>query len=59
MGETRNAYNVLVLKPEWKGALERPRRIWENNIRMDLREAGWDNVDWIHLLRTGTSGGPL
>jgi hypothetical protein len=36
-------------KPEGKGALERPRRRWEDVIKMDLREIGWGGVEWIHL----------
>jgi hypothetical protein len=36
-------------KPEGKGPLGRPRRTWENNIKMDLREIGWGSMDWIHL----------
>jgi hypothetical protein len=43
MGETRNAYRILVGKPEGKRPLGRPRR------RMDLREIGWDDMDWIEL----------
>jgi hypothetical protein len=53
MGEIRNAYNILVGKPEGKGPPGRPRRRWEDNIRMDLREMG---CVW---LRIGTSGGLL
>jgi hypothetical protein len=49
MGEMRNAYNTLVGKPEGKKPLGRPRRRWEDNIRMDLREVGWEGVDWMHL----------
>jgi hypothetical protein len=49
MGEMRWAYNVLVGKPERKRSLGRPRHIWEDNIRMDLREIGWEGVDWMHL----------
>jgi hypothetical protein len=45
MGETRNAYRILVGMPEGK----RPRRRWVDNIKMDLRELGWDVVDWIEL----------
>jgi hypothetical protein len=41
MGEERNVYNVLEEKPEGKRPLGRPRRRWENGIRMDVREIGW------------------
>jgi hypothetical protein len=44
-----NAYNILVGKPEEKRPLGRCRHRWEDNIRMDLREIGWEVVDWIHL----------
>ncbi|KAJ4439104.1 hypothetical protein ANN_15061 [Periplaneta americana] len=49
MGESRNAYRVLVGRPEGKRPLGRPRRRWEDNIKMDLREVGYDNTDWINL----------
>jgi hypothetical protein len=49
MGEKRNAYRLLVGKPEGKRPLGRPRRRWVDNIRMDLGEVGWDDVDWIVL----------
>ncbi|KAJ4447736.1 hypothetical protein ANN_09744 [Periplaneta americana] len=49
MGESRNAYRVLVGRPEGKRPLERPRRRWEDNIKMDLREVGYDDRDWINL----------
>ncbi|KAJ4433725.1 hypothetical protein ANN_16036 [Periplaneta americana] len=42
MGESRNAYRVLVGRPEGKRPLGRPRRRWEDNIKMDLREVGYD-----------------
>jgi hypothetical protein len=42
-------YKILVGKPEGKRPLGRPRRRWEDNIRMDLREIGWEVVDWMHL----------
>jgi hypothetical protein len=49
MGESRNAYRLLVGKPEEKRSLGRPRRRWVGNIRMDLGEGGWGDVDWIGL----------
>jgi hypothetical protein len=47
--EKRNAYRILVGKPEGKRPLGRPRRRWVDNIKMDLREIGWDGMDWIEL----------
>jgi hypothetical protein len=49
MGEERKEYKVLVGKPEGKRPLGRPRRRWEDGIRMDLRETGLGDVDWIRL----------
>jgi hypothetical protein len=49
MGEKMNAYRILLVKPERKRPLGRPRRRWVNNIKMDLREIGWDVMDWIDL----------
>jgi hypothetical protein len=49
MGEKRNAYRILVGKPERKKPLGRPRRRWVDNIKMDLREIGGDGVGWIHM----------
>jgi hypothetical protein len=49
MGEKRNAYRLLVGKPEGKRPLGRPRCRWVDNIRMDLGEVGWGDVDWIGL----------
>ncbi|KAJ4437296.1 hypothetical protein ANN_17434 [Periplaneta americana] len=49
MGESRNEYRVLVGRPEGKRPLARPRRRWEDNIKMDLREVGYDGRDWINL----------
>ena len=49
MGEGRGVYRVLVGKPEGKRPLGRPRRRWEDNIRMDLQEVGLGYEDWIGL----------
>jgi hypothetical protein len=49
MGEVRGAYNILFGRPEGRRPLGRPRRRWEDNIKMDLREIGFGDVDWIHL----------
>jgi hypothetical protein len=54
MGEMRNAYNILVGKPEGKRALGTPRRKWEYNTRMDVRV--WTGFIW---LRIKTNGGLL
>jgi hypothetical protein len=48
-GERRTAYKILVGKPEGRRALGRSRRRWVGNIKMDLRETGWDGIDWIDL----------
>jgi hypothetical protein len=48
-GEKTNAYRILVRKPEGKRPLGRPRRRWVDNIKIDLREIGWDDMDWIDL----------
>jgi hypothetical protein len=47
MGEMGNKYNILVGKPKGKRPIGRPR--WEENITMNLREIGWEGVDWIHV----------
>jgi hypothetical protein len=58
-GEKRNAHRILVGKPEGKRSLGRSRRRWMDNIKMDLREIGWDDMDWIEWFRIGASGGLL
>jgi hypothetical protein len=49
MGEKRNACRISVGKPEGKRPLGRPRRRWVDNIKMDLRDIGWDGMDWIDV----------
>jgi hypothetical protein len=51
MGETRNAYRILVGKPEGKRPLGRRRRRWVDDIKMDLGEIGWDGRGWIELVQ--------
>jgi hypothetical protein len=53
VGEKRNVYRILVGKPERRRPLGRPRRRWVYNIKMDLREIGWDGMDWIGLAQDG------
>jgi hypothetical protein len=66
MGEKRNTYRILVGKPEGQRPLGTPRHRWVDNIKMDLREIGWDGMGWDGMvwtgllwLRIGTSGGLL
>jgi hypothetical protein len=56
--QNRNAYRILVGKPERKRPLGRRSHRWVNNIKMDLREIGWGGTNWI-CLRIGTTGGLL
>jgi hypothetical protein len=59
IGEGRGVYRVLVGKPEGRRPLGRPRRRWEDNVKMDLQEVGcgvWSGSSW---LRIGTGGGHL
>jgi hypothetical protein len=51
MEERRGVYRVLVGKPEGKSPLGRPRRRWENNIKMDLQEVGCGCMGWIELVQ--------
>jgi hypothetical protein len=59
MGEDREVYKVMVGKPEGKRSLGRPRRRWEDVIRIDLREIGWRVWIRSNWLRVGTGGGLL
>jgi hypothetical protein len=49
MGTGRNVYWLLVCKSGGKSSLERPRRRWEDGIKMDLREIRWGDVEWIDV----------
>jgi hypothetical protein len=49
MREKRNAYRIMVGKPEGKRPLGRPRRRWVDNIKIYLRDIAWDGMDWIDL----------
>jgi hypothetical protein len=48
-GEKRNTCTILVGKPEGKRPVERRRRRWVDNIKMDREEIGWDGMDWVDL----------
>jgi hypothetical protein len=50
-GERRGVYRVLVGKPEGKRPLGRPRRRWENNIKMDLKDVGCGGMAWVEMVR--------
>jgi ribosome biogenesis protein Nip4 len=47
----RDAYRILVANPEGKRLLRRPRHRWEDNIEMNLKEIGYEDVNWIHLVQ--------
>jgi hypothetical protein len=49
--EMRNANRVLVGKPEWKRPRGKTRPRWEDNIRMDLTEVGWEGANWMNLVQ--------
>jgi hypothetical protein len=53
MGEGRGVYRVLVGGPEGTRLLRRPRRRWEDNIKMDVREIGIDGANWIQVVQDG------
>jgi hypothetical protein len=53
MGEGRGVYRVLVGRPEGKRPLGRPKRRWEDNIKINVREIGIDGANWIHLAQDG------
>jgi hypothetical protein len=59
MGEGRGAYRVLVGTPEGRRPLGRPRRRWEDIIKIDLQEVGWGAWTGLLWLRIGTGGGLL
>jgi len=59
MEERRSVYEVLVGKSEWKRPFWRPRRRWEDNIKMELQVVGCGVMDWGSWLMIGTGGGPL
>jgi hypothetical protein len=50
MGDVRNIYKILVGKPERKRPFGRPRHRFEDNIKMEVREIGWEGVNWIYLV---------
>jgi hypothetical protein len=54
-----NTYGISVGKPEVKRPLGRPRCEWVDNIKMDLREIGWDGMGWIDLVQDGDQGRAL
>jgi hypothetical protein len=57
--EKRNAYRLLVEKPEGRRPIGRPRRRWLGNIRMDLVEVGWGDVDWWRALVNSVLNQPV
>jgi hypothetical protein len=59
MGVGRNVYRVFMGKPEGKSSLGRPRRRWDDGIKIDLREIGWGVWSGFSWLRIGTVGGLL
>jgi hypothetical protein len=58
-GEKRGAFRILVGRPEGRRPLGRPRRRWEDNIKMDLQDVGWETWTGLSWLRIGTDSGLL
>ena len=56
--ERRDVYRVLMWKSEGRGPLGRPKRRWEGNTKMYLKEVGWGGVDWIELSQDTVSWRP-
>jgi hypothetical protein len=56
MGEGRGAYRILVGRPQGRRPLGRPRRRWEDNIKMDLQEVGWGGMDWVDMAQGQVAG---
>jgi hypothetical protein len=54
-----NCQNIFIGETKGKGPLERPRPRFKDNIRMDLRDIGWEGVEWIDVAQDRTSGGLL
>jgi hypothetical protein len=59
MGEERNVYKALMVKPEGERPLGKPRRRWEDGIRMDLRKIGWGTEEWIQVAQDRDRGWAL
>jgi hypothetical protein len=59
VGEMRGLYRVSKGKPEGKRQLGRPRRRWEDNIKLDLLDMGWPGIDWIYLVEDRVRWRPL
>jgi hypothetical protein len=55
IGQRRGVYGVLVGRPEGRRTLRRPRRKWEDNVKMDVRDIGIDGANWIKLACTVTN----
>jgi len=49
MGEIGNVYRIFVTNPKWKRPRGRPKRRWDDDIKMDFKEMAWEVADWMHL----------